>query len=91
MRSREREPLACLHLTSGEAMRRRDFITLLGGATVAWPLAAHAQLTGPARRIGVLIGFAESDPDVQSWLAAFRGALTKLGWTEGSNLRVELR
>ncbi|HEX3340892.1 MAG TPA: ABC transporter substrate-binding protein [Pseudolabrys sp.] len=72
-------------------MRRRDFITLLGGATVAWPLAGHAQQTGPVRRIGVLIGFAESDPAVQSWLAAFRGALTKLGWTEGSNLRIELR
>jgi len=72
-------------------MRRRDFITLLGGATVAWPLAAHAQQVGPARRIGVLIGFAENDSAVQSWLAAFRGALTKLGWTEGSNLRIELR
>jgi putative ABC transport system substrate-binding protein len=72
-------------------MRRRDFITLLGGATVAWPLAAHAQQVGPVRRIGVLIGFAENDPAVQSWLAAFRGALTKLGWTEGSNLRIELR
>jgi putative ABC transport system substrate-binding protein len=72
-------------------MRRRDFITLLGGATVAWPLAGRAQQTGPVRRIGVLIGFAESDPAVQSWLAAFRGALTKLGWTEGSNLRIELR
>ena len=72
-------------------MRRREFITLLGGATVAWPLAARAQQAGPVRRIGVLIGFAEADPDVQSWLAAFRGALAKLGWTEGSNLRIELR
>jgi len=72
-------------------MQRRAFITLLGGATVAWPLAAHAQQAGPVRRIGVLIGFAESDPDVQSWFAAFRGALAKLGWTEGSNLRIELR
>ena len=72
-------------------MRRREFITLLGGATVAWPLAAHAQQVGSARRIGVLIGFAENDPAVQSWLATFRGALTKLGWTEGSNLRIELR
>jgi len=71
-------------------MRRRDFVTLLGGA-IAWPLAAHAQQTGPVRRIGVLIGFAETDPAVQSWLATFRGALTKLGWTEGSNLRIELR
>jgi putative tryptophan/tyrosine transport system substrate-binding protein len=72
-------------------MRRREFITLIGSAVAAWPLAAHAQQIGPARRIGVLIGFAENDPAVQSWLAAFRGALTKLGWTEGGNLKVELR
>src|SRR5271154_5508253 len=72
-------------------MQRRAFITLLGGTTVAWPLAAGAQQAGPVRRIGVLIGFAESDPAVQSWLAAFQGALAKLGWTEGSNLQIELR
>jgi putative tryptophan/tyrosine transport system substrate-binding protein len=69
-------------------MRRRDFITFLGSAAVAWPLAAHA---GSVRLIGVLIGFAESDPDVQSWIAAFRGALAKLGWTEGRNITIELR
>jgi putative ABC transport system substrate-binding protein len=72
-------------------MRRREFISLLGGALTAWPIAAQAQQREQMRRIGVLIGFAESDPDVQSWLAAFRGALAKLGWTEGSNLRIELR
>jgi ABC-type uncharacterized transport system substrate-binding protein len=72
-------------------MRRREFISLLGGALTAWPFAAQAQQREQMRRIGVLIGFAESDPDVQSWLAAFRGALAKLGWTEGSNLRIELR
>jgi putative tryptophan/tyrosine transport system substrate-binding protein len=72
-------------------MRRRDFISLIGGAAASWPLAARAQQAGPVRRIGVLIGFAESDPDVQSWIAAFRGALAKLGWTEGGNLRIELR
>ena len=72
-------------------MRRREFITLIGSAVAVWPLAAHAQQVGSARRIGVLIGFAENDPAVQSWLATFRGALTKLGWTEGSNLRIELR
>jgi putative tryptophan/tyrosine transport system substrate-binding protein len=71
-------------------MRRRAFITLLSAAA-AWPLAAHAQQAGSVRRIGVLIGFTETDPAVQSWLAAFRGALAKLGWTEGSNLRIELR
>jgi putative tryptophan/tyrosine transport system substrate-binding protein len=72
-------------------MRRREFISLLGGALTAWPFAAQAQRREQMRRIGVLIGFAESDPDVQSWLTAFRGALAKLGWTEGSNLRIELR
>jgi putative tryptophan/tyrosine transport system substrate-binding protein len=71
-------------------MRRREFITMVGGVTV-WPLAARAQQAGPVRRIGVLIGFAESDPAVQSWLAALRSALAKLGWTEGSNLQVEFR
>jgi putative tryptophan/tyrosine transport system substrate-binding protein len=71
-------------------MRRREFISLLGGV-VAWPLAARAQQAQRMRRIGVLIGFAETDPDVQSWLAAFRGALAKLGRTEGSNFRIELR
>jgi len=85
------EPLRCRLLCLGSNMRRREFISLLGGMTVAWPLAARAQQAGPVRRIGVLIGFEESDPDVQSWFAAFRGALAKLGWTEGSNLRIELR
>jgi putative ABC transport system substrate-binding protein len=72
-------------------MRRRKFITLLGGAAAAWPLAARAQQPDRVRRIAVLVGFAESDPSVRSWLAAFRGALAKLGWTEGGNLRIELR
>jgi len=71
-------------------MRRRDFIAIVGGAA-AWPLTARAQRSDRIKRVGVLIGFAENDPAVQSWLAAFRGALAKLGWTEGSNLRIELR
>ena len=71
-------------------MKQREFIGIAGGA-VAWPFAVRAQQPGQMRRIGVLIGFAENDPAVQSWLAAFRGALTKLGWTEGSNFRIELR
>jgi putative tryptophan/tyrosine transport system substrate-binding protein len=72
-------------------MRRREFITLLGGMAAGWPLAAHAQQPDRVRRIGVLMGYAESDPAAQSNLAEFRGALAKLGWTEGSNLRIELR
>ena len=71
-------------------MRRRDFISIVGSA-VAWPLAAGAQQGERIRLIGVLMGLAESDPIGQSVLAAFRAALVKLGWTEGSNLRIETR
>ena len=71
-------------------MRRREFISLIGGAA-AWPLAARAQQPDRMRLIGVLMGYPESDQAAQSWLAAFRAALPKLGWTEGSNLRIELR
>src|SRR5258707_13387670 len=71
-------------------MRRRQFITLLGGA-VTCPLAASAQQPDRVRLIGVLMAYAQSDRVAQSWLAAFRDALAKLGWTEGSNLRIELR
>ena len=72
-------------------MRRREFITLLGGAAATWPVAARAQQRDRMRLIGVLMGYAESDPAVQSYLAAFRVALAKLGGTEGGNLRIELR
>jgi putative tryptophan/tyrosine transport system substrate-binding protein len=72
-------------------MRRREFIGLVSGAAVTWPIAARAQQPDRTRRIGVLMGFAESDPTAQSWVAAFRDALAKLGWSEGNNLRVELR
>src|SRR6516165_4981954 len=72
-------------------MRRRDFIKAIVGSPVAWPLAARAQQPDRIRLIGVLMGYTESDRAAQSWLAAFRDALTKLGWTEGSNLRIELR
>jgi len=72
-------------------MKRREFITLVGGATAIWPLAALAQQPGRIRLIGVLMGFGESDPAAQPYLAGFQGALTKLGRTEGSNLRTEVR
>jgi len=73
-------------------MRRRKFITLLGGAAAGvWPLIAQAQQSEQIRRIGVLMNLEESDPAGQAEVAAFRGALTKLGWIEGSNLRIELR
>ena len=72
-------------------MRRRDFITLCGSATAMWSLAARAQQPDRMRLIGVLMAFEESNSTAQSWLATFRAALAKLGWTEGSNLRIELR
>jgi putative tryptophan/tyrosine transport system substrate-binding protein len=71
-------------------MRRREFITLLGGAA-AWPLAARAQQPDRVRRIGVLMAFAESDHGAQSWVAAFREELGKLGWMEGRNIEINTR
>jgi putative ABC transport system substrate-binding protein len=72
-------------------MRRREFITLLGGAAAAWPLAVHAEQPDRMRRIGVLMAFAESDPEAQAWVAAFRDGLQKLGWAEGRNIRIDTR
>jgi putative ABC transport system substrate-binding protein len=72
-------------------MRRRSFIGLLGSAAVTWPLAARAQQPGGMRRVGVLMGFVESDPIAQSMVAAFRSTLANLGWKEGSNIHIELR
>src|SRR6516165_4221359 len=71
-------------------MRRREVITLLGGAT-AWPLAARAQQGERVRRIGVLMAYAESDREAQTVLAAFRDGLQKVGWTEGHNIRIDIR
>src|SRR5215467_11960023 len=71
-------------------IRRREFIAALGGAA-AWPVAARAQQPDRMRLIGVLMAYAESDSTAQSWLAAFRAALARLGWAEGSNVRIELR
>jgi putative tryptophan/tyrosine transport system substrate-binding protein len=72
-------------------VKRRDFITLLGGAAFAWPLAARAQQGERVRRIGVLMGYAENDSEAQAWVAAFREGLQKLGWTEGRNIRIDTR
>ena len=68
-------------------MRRREFITLLGGA-VAWPLVANAQ---QVRRIGVLMAHPESDAEFHAYLDAFREGLQKVGWTEGRNIRIDTR
>jgi ABC-type uncharacterized transport system substrate-binding protein len=71
--------------------RRRQFITLLGGAAAAWPLAARAQQRERMRRIGVLAAYAENDPEAQARINAFRRALQELGWTEGHNVRMDYR
>jgi ABC-type uncharacterized transport system substrate-binding protein len=72
-------------------MRRREFITLLGGAAAAWPLAARAQQADRTRRIGVLMNLPESDPEGHRLLAAFQQTLQHLGWTVGRNVRIEYR
>jgi ABC-type uncharacterized transport system substrate-binding protein len=71
-------------------MRRREFIAL-GGAAVAWPRAGRAQQPERMRRIGVLMGFAESDSEGQAFIAAFREELQKLGWSKGDNTRIDAR
>ena len=70
-------------------MRRREFITLLGGAAVACPLAARAQQVERMRHIGVIMGFAENDPVWQAYLATFRQRLQEFGWSEGRNIRFD--
>jgi putative tryptophan/tyrosine transport system substrate-binding protein len=72
-------------------MRRRDFISLSVGATVGWPLAAHAQQAGRIRHVGVLAGLAEDDPEQIARTAAFRQGLAGLGWVEGRNARLDFR
>jgi len=72
-------------------VKRRDFITLLGGAAVAWPLAAKAQQPERMRRIGVLMSFAEDDQESKLGLAAFVQELRRLGWADGRNLRTDTR
>jgi putative ABC transport system substrate-binding protein len=72
-------------------MKRRDFINLLASAAAAGPLAARAQQPERMRHIGVLMGFAEDDPEIKARLAAFRQGLEKRGWTEGRNVRIDYR
>jgi putative tryptophan/tyrosine transport system substrate-binding protein len=72
-------------------MERRDFFTLLGGAAATWPLATRAQQPERMRHIGVLMMHAESSPEAQAWVAAFRDGLGKLGWADGRNIRIDYR
>jgi putative ABC transport system substrate-binding protein len=72
-------------------MRRRAFITLLGGAAAAWPIAARGQQADRVRRIGVLIALDEHDAEPQGWLSRFKQGLAELGWTDDHNLRLDVR
>jgi putative tryptophan/tyrosine transport system substrate-binding protein len=72
-------------------MRRRAFITLLGGAAVAWPLAARAQQPERMRRIGVLMHSRADEPEAQARLLTFLQGLSDAGWAVGRNLRIDYR
>jgi putative ABC transport system substrate-binding protein len=72
-------------------MMRREFMSLLGGAAVAWPLPARAQQRQPMRRIGVLMHLAADDPEGQSRVAAFLQGLQEAGWAVGRNVNIEVR
>jgi putative tryptophan/tyrosine transport system substrate-binding protein len=72
-------------------MRRRDFIKAIASSAAAWPLAARAQQAERVRRIGIVMGFAESDPAGQAQVNAFRQQLRKLGWIEGVNIHIDYR
>src|SRR5436190_19996132 len=86
------DPPTPARINSGiDYMRRRHFITLLGGAAAAWPLAARAQQGGRMRRIGVLAGLAEDDVEMQTRLTGLRQGLERLGWSEGRNVRIDYR
>src|SRR5262245_56642813 len=82
------EPIS---IALGYHMKRRDFISLIGGAAVAGPLAARAQEPGRLRRIGVLLALVDSDPEGPPRIAAFQRELESLGWTAGRNIQIEYR
>ena len=72
-------------------LRRRQFIALLAGAAAAWPLVVRAQQASEIRRLGVLMGYAESDPEANGFFAGFTERLAELGWLDGRNLRMDVR
>ena len=72
-------------------MRRREFISLLGGAAATWPFVARAQQPARIRRVGVLMNLSENDVEAQRLITAFREGLTQLGWVDGRNLRMDYR
>ena len=82
----------CRHQIKGPGMRRRDFIPFFAGAMVGWPLAAHAQQADRMRRIGVLVAVpADIGQQQVRLLSVFQQVLQQLGWTDGSNVRIDYR
>src|SRR5262245_19096215 len=85
-------PLSPLTMLLSRHTRRRDFITLLGGAAAAWPLQARAQQPERMRRIGVLVGtYGQTDREGQDRIAVFLDTFRRLGWSDGRNVRIEVR
>src|SRR5262249_37740835 len=84
------EPLRYPVFERGQNLRRREFITLIGGAAVAWPLGVRAQQPERIRRVGVLINATADNLDYQTWMVAFRQALQELGWLDGRNVRIDI-
>ena len=84
-------PLSPLTMLLSRHTRRREFITLLGSAAAAWPLAARAQQRERMRRVGVLINLTADDPEGGARLAAFLAGLREFGWTDGRNIQIETR
>jgi putative tryptophan/tyrosine transport system substrate-binding protein len=72
-------------------LKRREFMSLLGGAAAAWPIAARAQQGERVRHIGVLMPHSENDAEFHDYLSAFREGLQKLGWTEGRSIQIDSR
>ena len=72
-------------------MRRREFVTFLGAIAVAYPIRARAQEADRVRRIGVLLPFAENDPEAKTYLSAFTQELKRLGWSEDRNVHIDIR
>ena len=75
----------------GQPVRRREFIAIFGGAAAGWAFAARAQEGERMRRIGVLVAYAESDPEMKVRLAALRQGLERVGWSEGRNIHIDVR
>jgi putative tryptophan/tyrosine transport system substrate-binding protein len=78
-------------INQGRSVRRREFVTLVGATAAMWPLAARAQQGQRVRHIGVLLPLAESDPEIQSRVKAFRYGLRDVDWVEGRNIRIDYR